>query len=85
MNCIVSEAEDLPTQVDDAIDLLSQFRTGLLDPALHSRKPVLDFGTWRREGPAIFFRFPVELVSLAGELHVGIELSLYESSEASGA
>jgi len=81
MNCVVSAAEDLPTQVNDAIKFLSQFRSGLLDPVFRSRRPVLDFGSWQSEAAATFFRFPVELVSLAGELHLGIELSLYQSSE----
>jgi hypothetical protein len=81
MNCLVSAAEDLPTQVSDAIKFLSEFRAELSDPNLRPRGPVLDFGIWQREGAAILFRLPVELISLAGEFHLAIELSQYASSE----
>jgi hypothetical protein len=73
--------DSLARQIRAAISFLKNNRTEIrrlvkflgLDGA-----PVLDFGINKRDFPGQFDRFPVELVSLAGKLGLGIELSQYD-------
>jgi hypothetical protein len=42
---------------------------------------VLDFAVWRKDTASQFFHFPPELVSNAGALGVGLEISVYAAAD----
>ncbi len=82
---IISEAsgDDLARQVQDAIEFvrenqkeLSRLRgfDGLEDMEL-------DFGVYRKDGFLQSSVFPAELIALAGNWGIGIELSIYGEDE----
>ena len=81
-NLMVSEALDLPSQVQETIDFLKHCRKELLrlknTPGIDNL--LLDFGILRRDVAAQFDCFPVELVRLAGTFGMALELSQYLSS-----
>jgi hypothetical protein len=82
---VVSDAsgDDLARQVQDAIEFvrenqkeLSRLRSfdGLEDMEL-------DFGVYRKDGFLQSSAFPAELIALAGNWGIGIELSIYGEGE----
>jgi hypothetical protein len=81
VNVSVSEADfdDLANQEEDAIKFLAENADEIrrLCSYLGVQEIVLDFGIWRREAFAQFDRFPVELVQIAGDLGLALELSVY--------
>jgi hypothetical protein len=84
---VVSDA-DGPTvdrQIRDALLFLKRHRAALA--RLRNQRGVdeltLDFGIWQRSGPAQFDHFPAALISAAGELGMGLELSRYAVDAAS--
>lgn len=77
-NVVVSDADDLPTQVSDAVAFLRHYHVELVRLAVAAVDDrVLDFGIPQRDVAAQFERFPAGLVRAAGELGMGIGLSLY--------
>ena len=79
----VSEADGrLRDEVSDALVFLTRHESELR--RLRSFPGVtdlrLDFGCYRRDVPAQFEYLPPELLALAGNLDIGIELSLYHVS-----
>jgi hypothetical protein len=78
-NVVISEADELPDQVSDAIEFLNNYRAELvqLQQTTGLDGLVLDFGISRRDALAQFDRFPAELIALAGGLGMAIELSQY--------
>ena len=81
-NVTVSEADDLPSQVADAIEFLRRNHADLLRlsnmPSVDAL--VLDFGIPRRDVVGQFDEFPVALVRAAGELRMSLALSQYSTS-----
>ncbi len=80
---VVSETsgDELSLQIQDAIEFLEQNRTEIINLRhfVGSGGITLDFGIYHKE---VFFvqnyYFPSSLLRLAGELGLGIELSIYE-------
>ena len=76
---LVSDADDLKQEISDASDFLRR-NFDLLRIVL-SAKTVqdarLDFGYFRRPVVAQFDYLPPDLLKLAADLGIGIELSLY--------
>jgi hypothetical protein len=85
-NLVVSEAEDLPTQVKDTVEFLNQQRAELirLTHTTGFDSIVLDFGICRRDVLAQFDHFPADLVRFAAEFGMSIELSQYRASGPEG-
>jgi len=81
-NAVVSEADDLATQVSEArlflrrhhFDLVRLSTLGEVDEL------VLDFGISKRESAGQFERIPSDLVRAAAEFRMAFELSLYATS-----
>ncbi len=75
--------DDLRGQIADAILFLKAHREELrklLDfPGIEGR--TLDFPIWERDAAVQFDYFPPQLLRLAGELEIGIELSRYATSD----
>jgi hypothetical protein len=82
-NAAVSEADDLPTQVSEALLFLRRHRVDLIRLSTLAKvdELVLDFGTSKRESAAQFERIPSDLVRAAAELRMSFELSLYSTSD----
>jgi hypothetical protein len=82
---VVSEASggELALQVEDAIAFLEQNRDEIkrLRSYVASEEIVLDFGIWREEVIGQYNYLPPKLLRLAGELEMGIELSIYQRDE----
>jgi hypothetical protein len=78
-NVAVSDAEDLPTEVSDAIAFLNRFRADMaaLKAQTTATDLVLDFGVPGRDVAAQFDRFPSELVQVAAEFRLSLEMSHY--------
>ncbi len=78
-NVLISEAEVLPDQTNDAIKFLNDFSVELcqLQKSPGIEHLVLDFGICRRDVMAQIDRFPAELIALAGAMGMGIALSQY--------
>lgn len=85
MTLIVSEADgnELGKQVQDAIKFLEHNKDEIrrLQIYLGGQEMVLDFGIWSKEVFGQYSYFPARLLWLAGELGVGIELSVYHCDE----
>jgi hypothetical protein len=80
-NLVVSAADGHGTkrQIRDVLRFLKRHR-GILTQLRDSsgiENVILDFGIWQRSGLAQFDHFPAALVSIAGELGMGLELSRY--------
>jgi len=85
-NIVVSKKDvsDFADQVRDAVSFLARHRRAVR--ALRRRKGVesatLDFGVERRPEAAVQVHvFPVDLVRVAGELGLALELSFYPASD----
>ena len=78
-NIVVSDADDLLTQVREALAFLHRHQGDFARLANTSEVDalVLDFGVAQRDAAAQFDRFPAELVRAAGELGMSLELSRY--------
>lgn len=78
-NLVTSDANDLPLLVTDTIAFLTTHRQEMLHlvktPGLEYL--ILDFGIARHDVLAQYDRFPVELIRLAAEFGMSIELSHY--------
>ena len=78
-----SEIDDFQKQLTDSIEFLISNRAELL--RLKSFEGVddvrLDFGVGRRPAYAQYYFFPPELVALANEFGMGLEISIYGRSE----
>ena len=76
---VVSDADDLPTQVSEAVLFLHRHHGDLvrLTATAGVDELVLDFGVPQRDAAVQFDRFPAALVRAAGELRMGLELSRY--------
>jgi hypothetical protein len=72
-------------QIRDALRFLKRHRVALarLRDQAGVEDLTLDFGTHQRSGPAQFDHFPAALISLAGDLGMGLELSRYAVDGAS--
>jgi hypothetical protein len=86
--CAVSEASwsDLPEQIQDAVRFLKRCRKEFirLRERFRGSDIQLDFPYELRIGKTIFAQFdclPPELLKSAGELGIGIEMSLYPPSD----
>jgi hypothetical protein len=81
LNIVVSEAggDDLKQQVEDALKFLEKNKTDVARLLSHVEGASLDFGVWQRNEFGQYFRFPPELLSVAGGLGLTIELSVYGS------
>lgn len=80
----VSEADgDLNVEVEDAILFLRRHEADLSRLATMHEVSVrrLDFGINRRDVFGQFEYLPPELLLLSGRLGIGIELSIYDSSD----
>ena len=81
LHVVVSEAEfdTLDRQIQDAIAFMQQHKTELKRlcsfPGVEA--VILDFGIEKRDVGSQFDYFPPVLLSLAGSLGIGIELSQY--------
>lgn len=81
INVVVSDApgDDPARQVREAVSFLRTHKDELA--RLMAFDGVsgleLDFGLYREDGFAQNIRFPAELTALAGELQMGIEISIY--------
>jgi len=80
----VSDAEwdEFPKQTNEAIEFLKQNREALLEllNAAEDIEGYLDFPLWSRLNGEIVNQndhIPKELISIAGELGIGIEMSIY--------
>jgi hypothetical protein len=82
---VVSDAtgDDLAQQVQDAIEFVRENQKEL--SRLRSfdglEYMLLDFGVYRKDGFLQSSVFPAELVALAGDCGIGIELSIYGEDE----
>ena len=79
---VVSEAsaDDLPKQIADATEFLERHREEIVRLQSHlgvGEEARLDFGIWQRGEFGQYCYFPPKLLQLAGDLGVGIELSVY--------
>ena len=87
MTVIVSEAngDELAQQVQDAAAFLEQNRGEInrLRSYVGNEGITLDFGIWSKEVLGQYNYLPPRLLRLAGELEVGIELSIYHRDECS--
>jgi hypothetical protein len=77
---------DLPGQIKNAVRFLKRYRKDLfqLRGKLRACDMTLDFSNKLRIGSKIaaqFDRLPPKLIAMAGELGIGIQLSLYPVSE----
>lgn len=74
-----SSSDDLALQVHDAIDFLRANRKELsrLRNFNGLEKMGLDFGIFRKNGFLQSSLFPAELIALASDFGMGIELSIY--------
>lgn len=86
-SCVVSECggDDLPGQVADTVRFLREHGAELRELRAGSQVDDLrlDFSVWQRTGVAAVTQsdyFPPELLKLAGDLGIGIEVSLYPVS-----
>jgi hypothetical protein len=80
LTTLVSAAEVLEAQVDDAVGFLRGYQAELrrLVSIPEVERVVLDFGVaWHPDSAAQFSRLPPELLALAGNLNVWLELSHY--------
>jgi hypothetical protein len=80
MTVVVSEAsDDFAQQVVDAIEFLRLKRPELLLlDASHGLDGIsLDFGVSRKKGFLQSHFFPPELIHLAGEFRIALEVSIY--------
>ena len=79
---VVSEAtgDELTRQIKDAIQFLEQNRVEItnLRNLVGSDGIALDFSIWNKEVFGQHCYFPPLLLRLAGELGLGIELSIYQ-------
>lgn len=75
----VSESSNLQTEISDAIAFLDQNESELKRlqnfPGVENMR--FDFGHYQRAVIAQFDYFPPSLISRAGRLGIGIEISLY--------
>jgi hypothetical protein len=82
---VVSDAsgDDLAGQVREAIEFLKLNRKELsrLRGFDGMEEMGLDFGVYRKNGFLQSSVFPAELIALAGDLEMGIELSIYGEDE----
>jgi hypothetical protein len=78
-NLVVSDAGPLDAQVREVIEFLGRNREELrrLNEFPGVEEPILDFGILHREVAGQFDRLPPELISLAAEFQMGIEVSRY--------
>jgi len=80
---VVHQAMNFPQQVSDAIEFLRNNREEL--QRLRSFEGLdflgLDFGVNRKDAFGQFVSFPSELVTLAGEIRLGLEVSIYGLDE----
>ncbi len=81
VNVPVSDGDfrSLDVQIRDAIEFLRRNDAGLA--ALRVTEACLDFGIERRDVAVQCARFPAELLCLAGNLAIAIEVSLYPEME----
>lgn len=82
---VASDAEmnNLGQQIEDAITFLKENQAGLeqLKNFPNVDTPYLDFAIEDRNVAGQYDRFPPELLRLAGNLNIGIEISRYATSE----
>ena len=86
LNINVSDADfsDLAGQISEAILFLKKYKSALKILCQYEgvEDVRLDFGVEQREEAIIQYEyFPPELITLAGRLRMGIEISFYPSSE----
>jgi hypothetical protein len=83
VNVTVSRADftNLERQIRDALAFLKKHKRDIrrAGRAVGVEQMTLDFGIARRDVAAQFDYFPPELVSAAGQLGLGLELSQYPS------
>ena len=83
---VVSDApgDEPGRQVREAVSFLSAHREELARLGAFDglAEMGLDFGLNRKDGFVQSICFPAELVALAGELHIGIEVSVYGEAAA---
>jgi len=80
LTTLVSAAEDLDAQVDDAVAFLrgNQAEVRRLVSIPEVERVILDLGVaWHPDSVAQFTRLPPELLGLAGNLNVWLEVSHY--------
>ena len=76
----VSDADDLPAQIEDALAFLRAHQSDLRKLAEYNADAQLDFGISRKnpeEFPAQYDSLPVELLRLSGNSEISICLSHY--------
>jgi Domain of unknown function (DUF4279) len=90
--CDVSSADgQLSIQAQDAVAFLTEHHDDLarLRDEVTIDKRTIDFGYWSRlDGDKVMVQYdslPAELLRLAGELHIGFELSLYPADRSPSA
>jgi hypothetical protein len=78
---VISEGSDFGQQLADAVQFLKSNRAELLrlKAATGLEAMSLDFGVKRRNGFLQSHLFPPELILLAGELSLALEVSIYGS------
>ena len=83
LNVVVSEAsgDDLRQQIDDALKFLEKNKTEIESLLSYAEESSLDFGVWQRCEFARYYRFPPELLRLAGSLGLSVELSVYVGAD----
>jgi hypothetical protein len=85
MTVVVSDdsGDELARQVQDAVAFLEHNRDEIdrLHSYVESEGIILDFGIWSKDVFMQYNYLPPRLLRLAGELEVGIELSIYHRDE----
>jgi hypothetical protein len=78
-----ASANDLRRQIFDAVEFLRVHRKELVGLAtcVGVEDVRLDFGIARKNGFLQSSELPVELITIAGELRIGIEISIYGEDE----
>ena len=71
------EGDDLLGQVKDSIQFLREHVSTLQALGAEGVEMSLDFGLWEKDTFTQSFVLPAELVRIAGELGVGLGISLY--------
>lgn len=81
IHVVTSNADDLPTQIEQTLEFLRRRRDELL--RLRDEKGVddllLDFSVLDRDVAAQYDRFPAELVRVASDYGMAIEISRYRA------
>ena len=75
-----NDGDCLPAQVEDALTFLRAHRSLILALCAAAGGATLDFGLWRKDTFSQSARLPPELVAAAGELGLGLEVSIYDAA-----